>query len=188
MNYEIELMANNKLARKALFVGLGTLAFGVLLYVLSVAFWDQVGHYQTFRGGTRASGWPNTIRVLSFYLVPAGVGIAFIGLRRMNQKKAGYALNRNGVMLNNNGWTEAYFEWSEISSLEEIADGKRIGVIMHLKDLNQAIAKPGQKYHSFLRTQHIERKKPVAISSDLIKGDASIFISQMKKYYAQGKI
>lgn len=187
MSYEIELKANNKLAKKALFVGLGCLAFGVILYVLSVVFWDQVDYHQTIRGNSRAGGWPNTVRVFSFYVIPAGVVIAIMGLTRMNQKKAGYALNRNGVMLNNNGWTEAFFEWSEIASLEDIADGKRFGVIMHLKNPEQAIAKPGQKYHSFLRTQHIERKKPVAISSDLIKGDASVFISQMKSYYAQGK-
>lgn len=187
MNYEIELLPNNKLARKALFVGIGILVFGVLLYGLSVIFWDHVGYYQTMRGNTRATGWPNTLRVFSFYVIPAGIVIAIIGVRRMNQKKAGYALNREGVMLNNNGWTEAFFAWSEIGSLEDISDGKRYGVILHLKDIRQAISKPGQKYHDFLETQHISRNKPVEISSDLIKGDASVFISQLKSYYSQGK-
>jgi hypothetical protein len=188
MKYELELWPNNRLLTKGA-IYLGTIWFvGIAMVVAATLCWDDYVTLEShWRGGMKPTGWPVPVRIIGIWLCALPPLMLLLAYFQMDRKNPALALNKEGVMMNQLGWKLAFFEWSEITALEEINKKDVFGVIVRLKSLKSAMEKPGQKFQQYLRKEYVIKKKPVMITNEYVKGDAGMFIAQLKKYYEQSR-
>jgi hypothetical protein len=188
MQYEQELWPNNRRRLKSGLYALVVLAIGAIMVAVATIFWDDfTGSHTTWRGGSRADGWPTWVRTIGFWIAVIGIILFIVAMRYGDRKNPSFRLSKEGVLINNLGWNQAFFPWSEIASVEEVTGKKWPIVNIRLETIHKAIAAQEQKFQPFLKREHVSKKKPIIISGEYVTEDASFFISQLKKYYGQGK-
>ncbi|HTF06447.1 MAG TPA: hypothetical protein VK826_20585 [Bacteroidia bacterium] len=188
MQYEQELWPNNRRRLKSGLYAITVLAIGIIMVAVATIFWDDyVGYHQTWGGGSREDGWPTTVRLIGFWISVFGVVLFIVAMRYGDRKNPSFKLNKDGVLINNLGWNQVFFPWSEIAGVEEVTGKKWPIANIRLVAIHKTIAAQDPKFQSFLKREHVAKKKPIIISGEYVREDASFFVSQLKKYYEQGK-